>query len=64
MKHVIKKYQVVYSSGNRDKVNLEVPIVTNDLEATRTKIRMKHTGRGITCVGVNFDYDEINTDSV
>ena len=59
-KYTIKKYQVIFQNGNRDKVNLEIPIHTNDIEAARAKLMAKHTGLGLKCVGLNMDYDEYN----
>lgn len=64
MKYKIKGYQVIYSNGCRDKVNLEIPIVTEDKEAIRAKLIRRHTGLGIECKGVNLDYDELNHKSV
>ena len=60
----IKGYQVVYSDECRDKVNLEIPIVTEDKESERAKIKAKHSGLGIVCKGVNLDYDELNHESL
>lgn len=59
-KYTIRKYQVIYDNGNRDKVNLEVPIHTNNYEAERAKLIMKHSGHGKRCIGLNMDYDEMN----
>lgn len=64
MKYIIRKYYVIYQNGNRDKVNLETPIHTDDVEATRTKLKMKHTGLGKKCVGLNMDYDELNNEQL
>lgn len=63
-KYIIRKYQVIYSNGSRDKVNLEIPICTCDKEAVRGKLKIKHSGHGITCVGVNLDYDELNEEDL
>ena len=60
MKYTIKSYQVLYDSGARDKVTLEAPLHTDDVEALRTKLWMKHTGHGIKCIGLNLDYLEHN----
>lgn len=59
-KYTIRKYQVIYQNGNRDKVNLEVPIHTDNLENVRAKLKMKHTSVGIRCVGLNMEVDEMN----
>ena len=59
MKYIFRKYQVIYSSGCRDKVNLGVPIETDNLEKLRAELKIKHTHHGMKCVGVNLDYDEI-----
>lgn len=63
-KYTIRKYQVIYQDGNRDKVNLETPIHTDDLEAARAKLKIKHTGLGKRCVGLNLDYDELNKEQL
>lgn len=60
MKYQINKYQAVYASGNRDSIRLESPIYTNDLEAIRTRLRQKHSGMGLKCIGINLDYVELN----
>lgn len=61
MKYKIVGYQVIYSEGSRDKVKLLTPILTEDIEAVRTNIRMKHNILGMKCVGVNLEYEELNT---
>lgn len=55
MKYTIKAYQVIYDTGHRDKVNLDVPIVTDDVETERTKLIMEHSGIGKKCIGLNLD---------
>lgn len=64
MKYIIRKYQVIYQPGQRDRSNLIVPIVTDDLESVRARIKMKYTAPGLACIGINFEFDEINIDSV
>lgn len=61
MKYIIRRYQTFYADGSRDKVNLEVPIHTDDYEFTRAKLKSKHTGKGKVCKCVNLEYDELNT---
>ena len=60
MKYTIKSYQVLYDNGARDKVTLDTPLHTDNIEAVRIKLKMKHTGHGITCIGLNLDYVEHN----
>lgn len=60
MKYQINKYQAVYSNGSRDSIRLESPIYTNDLEAIRTRLKLKHSGMGLKCIGINLDYVELN----
>lgn len=60
MKYTINNYQVVYESGARDKIKLDVPIQTEDIEAERLKLKIKHSGHGKRCVGCNLDYVEHN----
>ena len=55
MKYTINNYQVIYESGARDKIKLDAPIQTDDIEAVRTKLRMKYTGHGLRCIGLNLD---------
>lgn len=55
MKYTIKTYQVIYDTGNRDKISLDVPIVTDDVENERTKLMMEHSGIGKRCIGLNLD---------
>lgn len=59
MKYRINNYQVIYSTGCRDKVKLEAPIYTEDIEAEREKLKMKHTGAGIKAIGVNLEYERL-----
>ncbi len=61
MEYIIKKYQVIYKSGNRDKVILAIPIKTKDIESVRIKLRMKHNTLGLVCKGINLEYEELNT---
>lgn len=60
MKYTINNYQVIYESGARDKIKLDVPIYTDDIETERAKLKMKHTSHGRRCVGCNLDYVEHN----
>lgn len=60
MKYQINKYQAVYSCGARDSVKPDSPIYTNDIEATRAKLKAKHCGVGLKCIGINLDYVELN----
>lgn len=60
MKYQINKYQAIYASGSRDSIRLESPIYTNDLEAIRTRLKLKHSGMGLKCIGINLDYVELN----
>ena len=59
MKYRINKYQVIYDNGNRDSVKPLYPIVIDDYETERTKLKNKHHGIGKKAVGINFDYEEI-----
>ena len=60
MKYTISNYQVIYESGARDKIKLDVPIQTEDIEAERAKLKIKHSGYGKRYVGCNLDYVEHN----
>lgn len=59
MRYRINKYQVVYDNNTRDSVKLYVPIVTDDYEAERTKLKNKHQGVGKKAIGINLDYEEL-----
>lgn len=59
-RYIIRKIQIVYADGSRDRSTLSNPIHTDDKEATRTRLKMKYTSAGLKCVGVNLDYDEFN----
>lgn len=63
-KYTIRRLQLIYSNGCRDKINLTKPIRTNDKESVRAKLVMKYTTAGMRCVGVNLDYDEFNEDEL
>lgn len=56
MKYTVNNYQVIYESGARDKVKLDAPIQTDDIEEVRTNLRMKHSGLGLKVIGLNLDY--------
>lgn len=58
MRYKVNKYQVVYESGARDTIKPCEPIYTNDYEAVREKLKMKHTGHGKAVKGVNLEYEE------
>lgn len=62
MKYKIIKYQAVYADACRDSIKLDVPIYTDDIESVRTKLKMKHSGIGKKCIGVDLDYEEFNND--
>lgn len=62
MKYIIRKYQVIYLSGQRDRVTPVIPIVTDDIESVRARIKMKYKAPGMACIGVNFEFDELNID--
>lgn len=62
MKYLIRKYQVFYDDGSRDKVILWTPILSSDIETTRAKLTIKHTCIGKACKGVNIEYEEINSE--
>lgn len=64
MKYTVRKYQVIYADGSRDRVNLEYPIRTDDYELTRAKLIVKHTGIGKQCKTINMEYDELNNKEV
>ena len=59
MKYRINKYQVVYDDNSRDTIKQFEPIVTNDYESVRVKLKSKHTGIGKRAVGINLDYEEL-----
>lgn len=61
-KYIIRKIQVIYSDGSRDKVTLMPPIATNDKEAVRTRLLMRYNSLGKHCKGVNLEMDEFNDD--
>lgn len=58
MKYRINKYQVVYDDNSRDTIKPFEPIITNDYESVRVKLRNKHSGMGKRAVGINLDYEE------
>lgn len=62
MKYLIKKYQVIYSTGARDKVTLDMPVLTNDIHSFRAKLMMRLSSPGVEVKGMNLEYDEINTE--
>lgn len=57
MRYRINKYQVVYDNNTRDSVKLYVPIVTDDYESERAKLKNKHQGIGKKAIGINLDYE-------
>ena len=59
MKYRINKYQVVYEDNARDNVKLFIPILTDDYEAARAKLKAKHQGAGKRVAGINLDYEEL-----
>lgn len=59
MKYRITSYQPVYNNGSRDKVKLAVPIYTDDIESERGKLKVKHSGLGKACIGVNLEYEQL-----
>lgn len=59
-RYIIRKVQILYADGSRDRSTLSNPIHTNDKEAVRAKLRMRYTTIGMKCIGVNLDYDEFN----
>lgn len=59
MKYRINKYQVIYDNGTRDTVKLALPIYTDDYEAERMKLKLKHCGMGKKAIGLNLDYEEL-----
>lgn len=59
-RYIIKKVQILYADGSRDRSTLSNPIHTNDKEAVRTKLKMRYTSIGKKCIGVNLDCDEFN----
>ena len=60
MKYTINNYQVIYESGARDKIKLDAPIQTDDIEAVRMNLKIKHSALGLRCIGCNLDYVEHN----
>lgn len=59
MKYRINKYQVVYDDNSRGIIKPFEPIVTNDYESVRVKLKSKHTGIGKRAVGISLDYEEL-----
>lgn len=59
-RYIIRKIQIIYADGSRDRSTLSNPIHTDDKEAVRAKLKIRHTSVGMKCVGVNLDYDELN----
>jgi hypothetical protein len=50
---------VIYDNGARDSVKLASPIYTNDYEAERAKLKLKHSGHGKNAFAINLDYEEL-----
>lgn len=63
-KYIIRRIQIIYANGCRDRSTLSNPIHTDNKEAVRAKLKMKYTTVGMKCIGVNLDYDEFNDDGL
>lgn len=55
--YLISAYQVAYNNGTRDSVKPVEPIKTDDIEKTRSKLRLLHNSQS-----VNLTYTIINAD--